>query len=82
MLNKVDSPDGKYTISVYLNNGGATTDYAVLCSVRKNQIEKEKNIYWNYYCTEAKIEWNYEDSVTINGIELNVTDDTYDYRND
>lgn len=73
LINEVVSPDGKYTVSAYLNNGGATTDYAVLCSVRNNETEKEKNIYWNYQCTEAVIEWNNEDTVTINGIELNVT---------
>ncbi len=82
LLSEVDSPDGKYTISAYLNNGGATTDYAVLCSLRNNQTEKEKNIYWNYHCSEATIEWNDEDTVTINGIKLNVPNDTYDYRND
>lgn len=82
LLNEVISPDGKYTVSSYLNNGGATTDYAVLCSVKNNQTGKEKNIYWNYHCTEANIEWTNEDTVTINGIELNVTKDTYDYRND
>ena len=82
LLNEVVSPDGKYTVSAYLNNGGATTDYAVLCSVRNNETQKEKNIYWNYHCTEAEIEWNDEDTVIINGIELNVTKDTYDYRND
>ncbi|MBQ2775339.1 MAG: DUF5412 domain-containing protein [Clostridia bacterium] len=82
LLHEVVSPDGKYTVSAYLNNGGATTDYAVLCSVKNNDTDKEKNIYWNYHCTEAVIEWNNEDTVTINGIKLNVTTDTYDYRND
>lgn len=82
LIKEVSSPDGNYTISVYLNNGGATTDYAVLCTAKNNQTNKEKNIYWNYHCTGAKIEWNSEDTVTINGIELNVNKDTYDYRND
>ncbi|MBE6748375.1 MAG: hypothetical protein E7557_04000 [Ruminococcaceae bacterium] len=82
LINEVTSPDGKYTISAYLNNGGATTDYAVLCSVKNNQTEKEKNIYWNYHCAEANIEWNDKDIVTINGIELDVTKDTYDFRNE
>lgn len=81
LLNEVSSPDGKYTVYAYLNNGGATTDYAVLCSVRNNENGKEKNIYWNYHCTEAEIEWNNEDTVTINGIELNIKKDIYDYRN-
>lgn len=82
LLNEAVSPDGKYTFSAYLNNGGATTDYAVLCSVRNNDTDKEKNIYWNYHCSEAVIEWISEDTVIINGIELNVTTDTYDYRKD
>lgn len=81
LINEVVSPDGKYTISAYLNNGGATTDYAVLCLVKNNENEKKKNIYWNHHCTEAKIEWNDKDTVTINGVELNIDKDIYDYRN-
>lgn len=82
LMKEVSSADGNYTVSAYLNDGGATTGYAVLCSVRNNKTNKEKNIYWNYHCTGAKVEWNSEDTVTINGIELNVNKDTYDYRND
>ena len=80
LLKEATSPDGKYTVSAYLNNGGATTDYAVLCSVRNNKTEKEKNIYWNYHCSEAEIKWTDDDTVIINGVELDVTKDTYDYR--
>lgn len=82
LIDVVNSPDGKYTISVYLNNGGATTDYAVLCSVKNNETEKERNIYWNYHYDEAEVQCNSEDTATINGVKLNVTKDTYDYRND
>lgn len=82
LIKEVSSPDGNYTISAYLNNGGATTDYAVLCSVRNNKTNKEKNIYWNYHCTTADIDWISENTVIINGVELNVDKDTYDYRND
>ena len=82
LINEVVSPDGKYTVSAYLNNGGTTTDYAVLCSVRNNETDKAKNIYWKYHCTEAEIEWIDEKTIAINGVELNVTKDTYDYRND
>lgn len=32
-----ESPDSLYTVTAYLNNGGATTDYAVLCSVKNNE---------------------------------------------
>ena len=66
LLKEATSPDGKYTVSAYLNNGGATTDYAVLCSVRNNHTKKEKNIYWNYHCSEAEIKWADDDTVIIN----------------
>jgi hypothetical protein len=82
LLNEVVSPDGKYTVSAYLNNGGATTDYAVLCSVKANDQNKEKNIYWQYHCEDASIVWLDDYTVQINGVELNVKKDTYDYRHD
>ena len=74
------SPDKKYTITAYLNNGGATTSYAVLCTVKNNKTGKKKNIYWQYRCENAEIIWKSDEIVIINGIELNVSKDTYDYR--
>ena len=81
-MKEVSSADGNYTVSAYLNDGGATTGYAILCSVRNNKTNKEKNIYWNYRCTKADVNWISEKTVIINGVELNVDKDTYDYRND
>ncbi len=75
-----DSPDSAYTVTAYLNNGGATTDLAVLCSVRNNKTKKERNIYWNYHCSTADIQWLDDKTVSINGIKLDVTKDLYDYR--
>lgn len=74
------SPDGGYTVTSYLNNGGATTAYAILCTVKKNDKGKEKNIYWNYPCEEADIIWLDGTTVSINGKILDVTKDTYDFR--
>ena len=82
ILQEVSSPNGTYTVTAYLNNGGATTDYAVLCSVKTNGSHKEKNIYWQYRCEGASIVWVDEHTVRINGVELNVNKDTYDYRHD
>ena len=82
LISEVSSPDGKYTISAYLNNGGATTDYAVLCSVKNNKTKREKNIYWNYPCYDAEIEWIDGHTVMINGIDLDINKDIYDFRND
>ena len=82
VIEEVSSPNGTYTITAYLNNGGATTAYAVLCSVKNNHTGREKNIYWQYRCTKADIIWLDENTVQINGVELNVKRDTYDYRHD
>lgn len=82
VIEEVLSPNDNYTITAYLNNGGATSDYAVLCSVTDNQTGKERNIYWQYHCSEAEIEWKDEKTVIINGVELDVLKDSYDYRND
>lgn len=82
VLSENSSPNGNNIITVYLNNGGATTDYAILCSVKKQHSEKERNIYWKYHCTDAKIQWLDDDTAIINGITLDVWKDTYDYRHD
>ena len=76
------SPNGKYTVTAYLNDGGATTGFAVLCTVKDNESDKEKNIYWNYHCNSADIKWVDEDTVDINGEVLDVETDTYDFRLD
>lgn len=75
-----DSPDSTYTVTAYLNNGGATTGYAVLCTVKNNKTGKERNIYWNGHCSTADIQWVDDKTVIINGVELDVTKDIYDYR--
>ena len=81
-IQEVSSPNGTYTVTAYLNNGGATTAYAVLCSVKTNGRNSEKNIYWQYPCNTASIVWIDEQTVKINGVELNIKKDTYDYRHD
>ena len=81
-LSESTSPDGRYTVTAYLNNGGATTDYAVLCTATDNETGRERNIYWNYKCEKAEIEWVDEDTaiIVINGVELDVMKDKYDWR--
>ncbi|MEL1134310.1 DUF5412 family protein [Desulfitobacterium sp. THU1] len=74
------SPNGTYTVTAYLNNGGATTDYAVLCRMKNNINGKIKNIYWQYHSKQADMVWiNYE-IIRINNIEINVNSEIYDYR--
>lgn len=79
-LNELTSPNGGYTIITYLNNGGATTDYAVLGTLRNNENGKTKNIYWQYHCEKAELEWLSDEVIKINGIKLNIKKEIYDYR--
>ena len=73
-------PNGEYTVITYLNNGGATTDYAVLGKLKNNNNGKTKNIYWQYNCEKAEISWINDETVKINGIQLEVKNEIYDFR--
>jgi len=75
------SPDKKYVIKAYKNNGGATVDFAVLCVLMDKTTKNTKNIYWQYHEDEVVIEWIDNDTVKINAVTLNLPDDTYDWRN-
>lgn len=82
-LTEQTSPDGMYTLKAYITNGGATTSYAVRGElVFNNKKNKTKNIYWNYREEIAKIEWEGNDTVVINGHKLNVPNDKFDFRNE
>lgn len=74
------SPNGKYTVIAYLNDGGATTGYAVLGMLKNNNSGKTKNIYLQYNCEKADISWINDETIKINGIQLNVKNEIYDYR--
>ena len=80
VIRECSSPSGRYTIIAYLNNGGATVNYAVLCTVKDNETGSSRNIYWNYHCSDAAIEWIDDQTAVINGITLNVLKNTWDYR--
>lgn len=81
-LTEAVSPDGTYTVRIYVTNGGATVAYAVRGELIFNDEDgKEKNIYWNYREDSATIEWVDNDTVEINGRTLNVPQETYDFRN-
>ena len=74
------SPDNEYVIRAYRNSGGATTPWAVLCTLTDNKTGKTKNIYWQNRQESAIIEWIDNDTVSINYVLLDLPDDTYDYR--
>ena len=80
LIKTVSSPDGKYEAKVYLNNGGATVDDAILVTLVDLNTKEQKNIYWNYPCDDAQIEWISDKKIKINDIILNISDEIYDYR--
>lgn len=79
-LDETTSPQGTYTVTAYLNNGGATTSYAVLCTVRNNKSQSVKNIYWEYRTDTVEMEWLDDENIRINNAVLNVEKETYDFR--
>ncbi|AYA75928.1 hypothetical protein DOE78_11025 [Bacillus sp. Y1] len=82
-ISQSTSPNSDYTIKAYVNNGGATTDYAVLGVLYFNEENRRpKNIYWNYHEEQAEIKWENENTVVINGHKLKIPNETYDFRKD
>ncbi|MGD7057391.1 DUF5412 family protein [Rossellomorea aquimaris] len=80
LISEKTSPNGAYTVKTYLNNGGATVDYAILGVLYSNKNNDSKNIYWQYEEPTGMINWINEDTVKINGQKINVPDGKYDYR--
>ena len=81
LISEVQSPNGEYSIKGYLTNGGATTSYAIRGELNYNNSKRRaKNIYWNYREEEAIIEWVDNNTVIINGIELDVPNEKFDFR--
>lgn len=79
LLSSSASLDGEYTVNVYLHENSLSAD-AVRCEVVNSNHERARNIYWNYPESTAKIQWMDDDTVSINGIVLDVRTDKYDFR--
>ena len=76
------SPNGDYELLIYRNNGGATTGYAILCEAIYIPTGQKRKIYWEYNVDSATISWVTDYVVNINGIQLNIRYDVYDFRKD
>lgn len=75
------SPNGTYIIKTYLCNGGATVDWSVRGELIQNSKDnKSKNIYWDYHTKRSDITWKDDDTVVINGKEIDLPDGKYDFR--
>ena len=75
-----NSPQNTYTLNIYLCGGHATVDFSIRGELVNNKDGSISNIYWNYHEQEADVEWIDDSTVIINGRELDVRQDIYDYR--
>lgn len=73
------SPNSENILNIYLCAEGATVDFAIRGEVEKSDGTK-KNIYWEYHCDSAEVEWLSDDTVVINDKTLNINTDAYDWR--
>lgn len=77
------SPSGAYTVVTYVINAHTTVAPAVRGEViYHDEHDKLRNLYWAYRIEKGEIEWINEHVVSINGMELDVRKDTYDFRKD
>ncbi len=80
LVYSIISPDGAHVLEVYRQNGGATTTYSILCSVNDVDNNKKRNIYFKYREDDVEVYWVDEETVCIEGKELNVYNDQFDSR--
>lgn len=83
LINQFESPDKKHTINIYKVGGGATVAFSIRGELEYNEKDrKNKTIYWEYKNYNAELEWLDNETVKINNHELNIFNDTYDFRRD
>lgn len=83
LLNETVSPTGDYTVNVYVVRGNATVENSIRGEVIDHtNKDKKKTIYKANREEEAEVEWLDDYIVSINGIQLDVRNDTYDWRKD
>ncbi len=80
-IRSVESPDMQATINVYIVSPALSND-AIRCEVEKASDGSKRTIYYRYGESEADIIWENNETVVINGITLNINQDSYDWRHD
>lgn len=81
LLVDTTSPDGRYTVELYVANSHATTPFMLLGVLIDNKSSKESKIYWAKG-SRATVQWEDTNTVTINKHTLTIPFESYDFRND
>lgn len=76
---RCSSPDGKHTLIAYISESSLSAP-ALRGEIQENKSGKCWTVYWQYKPEAQEFSWKDNDTVIINGIELNIHTDRYDYR--
>lgn len=82
LISQTESPNRQYTLSVYRNSGGATTDWACLVTLTEKDSKKIRNLFWQNHREKVSVKWETNTLVKIDSQLMNVKTDTYDFRTD
>ena len=79
LISSITSPDGIHIMNIYRNNGGATVDWSTTISIQEIGAQTERNIYFHYHEENPdEAVWVDNDTVRVNGLELNIYKDYYE----
>jgi hypothetical protein len=82
LITTTHSPNGNYTVKLYLTNGGATTSFGIT-GYLEGPLWFKKIIYDDYKTDQAEVHWLNNNTVSINRHKLNLNKgQTYNYQND
>jgi len=79
-INEIQSPKNDYNLKTYLIDGGSLSANAIRIELININTQEKKNIYFNYPEENVEMVWKSDYIVDINGIELNILKDYYDWR--
>lgn len=80
LLTEEISPDGTYTVRTYVTYNSMSDDAVRGELIYNKRNGKSKNIYWNYPESTATIMWIDNSTVDINGHQLKVPKEKFDWR--
>lgn len=76
-LGEYPSPDSTHVVTIALSDGGATTPWTIVASVRGTWILGSRTVYAQDHINKATVKWLSNSTVKINGIVLNIYTDKY-----
>lgn len=76
-IQSIDSPNGAYTMNIYLVEGGSISADAIRVEIETLETGKRRNIYYSYPENSVAAKWEDNNNIKINDIQLNIHRDKY-----